>query len=231
MKHRLQGPSRLVDLNSIEMLRFIEAGKGVLRIGATTIHEAVAESAVVKQAISAISALAGGIGDVQVRHRGTIGGSISNNDPAACYPSAVLGLGATVRTNRRQIPADDFFTGMFETALAKGELVTEIEFPLPDAACYMKFPNMASRFSIVGVFLARFGNRVRVAVTGAAPAVFRATEFEARLSADFRPEAINGLAIAADGLIADVHGTREYRAHMVGVLTQRAVTNCLEATR
>jgi carbon-monoxide dehydrogenase medium subunit len=169
MKHRLQGPPRLVDLGAIGALRYIRSEGGRLKVGATTLHETVAEDAAVKAAVPALAVLAGNIGDPQVRHRGTIGGSVANNDPAACYPSALLALNATVRSNKREIPADDFFTGMYETALAPGELVAEIDFPRPDAACYMKFHNMASRFSIVGVFLARFGKQVRVAVTGAGP--------------------------------------------------------------
>jgi carbon-monoxide dehydrogenase medium subunit len=226
MKHRLSGPPRLVDLGAIETLRFVTEGAGRLTLGATTIHAAVAESPEVQRTIPALARLAGGIGDVQVRHRGTIGGSIANNDPAACYPSAVLALGASVHTNRRKIAADEFFTGMFETALQPGELVTQVEFPVPDAASYMKFHNMASRFSIVGVFVARFGKKVRVAVTGAAQAVFRVTDFESRLAGDFTPEALEGASVSPDGLISDVHGPADYRAHLVGVLAQRAVAQC-----
>jgi carbon-monoxide dehydrogenase medium subunit len=161
-----------------------------------------------------------------VRHRGTIGGSIANNDPAACYPSAVLALDAVVRTNKRAIPADAFFTGMFETALQPGEVITQVEFPLPKAASYMKFHNMASRFSIVGVFVARFDQRVRVAVTGAGTSVFRVEAFEARLSKDFSAKAIENLSVPAEGLISDIHGEADYRAHLIGVLAQRAVAAC-----
>jgi carbon-monoxide dehydrogenase medium subunit len=228
MKHRLQAPPRLVDLGQIADLRGIAFDGKLLTIGATTLHETVSESVDVRRAIPALSVLAGGIGDVQVRHRGTIGGSIANNDPAACYPSAVLALGATLHTNRREIPADSFFKGLFETALEPGELLTRVSFPAPDAAAYVKFQNLASRFSIVGVFVARFGREVRVAVTGAGPGVFRAVDFEARLSADFDPAVMEGQALSPQGLNSDLHGTAEYRAHLAGVLTQRAVAQCRE---
>jgi carbon-monoxide dehydrogenase medium subunit len=226
MKHRLSGPPRLVDLGDVRALRFIEAGAGRITAGATTTHAEVAASADVRREIPALAALAGGIGDVQVRHRGTVGGSIANNDPAACYPSAVLALGATVHTNRRRIAAGDFFTGMFQTALQAGELVTKVEFPVPDAASYVKFHNLASRFSIVGVFVARLGKEVRVAVTGAGPAVFRVTDFESRLAGDFAPAALRGASVSPEGLISDVHGQADYRAHLIGVLAQRAVAQC-----
>lgn len=229
MKHRLARPARLVDLNAVPGLSFVERAGGELVIGAMTRHEDVALSPEVKAAIPALTVLAGGIGDVQVRHRGTIGGSISNNDPGACYPSAVLGLGATVHTTRREISGDAFFTGMFETVLEPGELVTKVAFPVPDAAAYVKFPNLASRFSIVGIFLARFGRRVRVAVTGAGPCVFRATELEARLSDDFSPAAVEDVDFPPDNLTSDLHGTAAYRAHLIPVLTARAVQQCLEA--
>jgi carbon-monoxide dehydrogenase medium subunit len=226
MKHRLSGPPRLVDLGALEALRFVKAEGKRITIGALTTHATVAASPEVAGAIPALARLAGGIGDVQVRHRGTIGGSIANNDPAACYPSALLGLGATVHTNRRKIGADEFFTGMFQTALEPGELVTQVEFPVPDAASYMKFHNMASRFSIVGVFVARFGKQARVAVTGAAQAVFRVADFEKRLAASFTAAALEGAAVSPEGLISDVHGAADYRAHLIGVLAQRAVAQC-----
>ena len=226
LKHRLSAPPRLVDIGSIEALSFITRNDRNLSIGAATIHEAVAESTDVKRAIPAVAALAARIGDVQVRHRGTIGGSIANNDPAACYPSAVLGLGATIHTDRRTIAADSFFTGMFETALDPGELITRIDFPVPDAASYMKFHNMASRFSIVGVFVARFGKTARVAVTGAGTTVFRVADFESRLAADFSPQALEGASVSPEGLISDIHGDADYRAHLIGVLAQRAVADC-----
>jgi carbon-monoxide dehydrogenase medium subunit len=226
MKHRLSGPPRLVDIGAIEALSFVKRESDRLVIGATTLHEVVAESTDVKRTIPALAALAGGIGDVQVRHRGTIGGSIANNDPAACYPSAVLALDGLVRTNRRSIAADSFFTGMFETALQPGELITQVDFPVPQAASYMKFHNMASRFSIVGVFVARFGRNVRVAVTGAGTAVFRVGDFEERLSKDFSAGALDGVSVPSEGLISDVHGEADYRAHLIGVLAQRAVEAC-----
>jgi carbon-monoxide dehydrogenase medium subunit len=228
MKHRLARPARLVDLNEVPGLDFIERAGDRLVVGAMTRHETVAESPEVKRSIPAVAALAGGIGDVQVRHRGTIGGSICNNDPGACYPSAVLGLGATVQTSRREIAADAFFTGMFETALEPGEIVTKVSFPVPDAAAYVKFHNLASRFSIVGVFVARFGRRARVAITGAGPCVFRASELEGRLADAFTPDAVEDVAFPPDNLTSDVHGSAAYRAHLIPVLTARAVAQCLE---
>lgn len=225
MKHRLASPGRLVDLNAIDALRFVDVGTGHVTIGSMTIHETVAAD--VRRAIPALAQLAGGIGDVQVRHRGTIGGSISNNDPGACYPSAVLALGATVHTSQRAIPADDFFVDLFETALGPGEIVTKVEFPVPDSAAYVKFHNLASRFSIVGIFVARFGKRVRVAVTGAAPCVFRPSEIEARLASDFSAAALTGVTIPHENLISDVHGPAEYRAYLIPELTRRAVEQCL----
>jgi carbon-monoxide dehydrogenase medium subunit len=229
MKHRLSAPVRLVDLNKIPNLRFIERKERRLVIGAMTLHETVAESAVVRDSIPALVTLAGKIGDVQVRHRGTLGGSICNADPAACYPSAILALDATIRTDRRDIAAEAFFRGMFETALEADEIVTQVDFAIPDAAAYVKFHNMASRFSIVGVFLARFGSEVRVAITGAGTCVFRERSCEQRLSGNFSPAAIDGLTVSAEGLIGDVHGTAEYRAHLIPALVQQAVTECLES--
>jgi carbon-monoxide dehydrogenase medium subunit len=229
MKHRLASPSRLVDLNAIPGLRYIDEASDRITIGAMTLHETVAESAEVKRRLPALAKLAAGIGDVQVRHRGTIGGSVSNNDPGACYPSALLGLGAIVQTTHRQIEANDFFVGLFATPLQPGEIVTKIEFPVPDAAAYVKFHNLASRFSIVGVFVARFGQQVRVAVTGAGSCVFRATDLEERLSDSFSTGVLDGVVISPDGLTSDVHGPAEYRAHLIPVLAERAVQQCLEA--
>lgn len=227
MKHRLAAPSDLVDLAGIGELAGIAADAGTLAVGAMTPHAAVAASETVKQTIPAIATLAGGIGDPLVRNRGTIGGSLANNDPAACYPSAVLALGAEIVTTRRRIAAGDFFRGLFETALEPGELIAEVRFPVPAAASYRKFPNPASRFSIVGVFLARLADgAVRVAVTGAGPCVFRAAEFERALSAAFAPESLAGLAVPADGLTADIHGSAAYRAHLITVLTEDAVGDC-----
>jgi carbon-monoxide dehydrogenase medium subunit len=171
----------------------------------------------------ALAQLAEHIGDAQVRNRGTIGGSIANNDPAADYPAAVVGLNATVHTNRRRIGADDFFTGMFETALQDDEIVTEVRFSKPDKAGYMKFPNPASRYAIVGVMVAKTGGGVRVAVTGAGPCVFRLPEFERALAGDFSADAIKDLSVSPDGLNSDIHASAEYRAHLVGVMARRAV--------
>jgi aerobic carbon-monoxide dehydrogenase medium subunit len=223
LKQRLARLNDVVDLAGIPDLVGITVSGKTVTIGAMTPHAAVAASAEVKKAIPALAKLAGGIGDPQVRNRGTIGGSISNNDPAADYPSAVVGLGATVHTNKRAIKGDDFFKGMFETALAAGELVTKVEFPVPDKASYMKFPNPASRYAIVGVFVSKTGNNVRVAVTGAGPVVFRQAEMEKALAAKFEPSAIEKIVQKDDGLNADIHASAEYRAHLVGVMARRAV--------
>ena len=183
----------------------------------------MARSAEVRNAIPALAVLAGGIGDPQVRNRGTIGGSVANSDPAADYPAAVLALGATIRTNKREIKADDFFKGMFETALADGEIITAIHFPKPDKAGYAKFPNPASRYAIVGVFVAKAGSGVRVAVTGAGPCAFRSKELESALGANFTPDAAKAVKLAADGFNTDLHATAAYRAHLVSVMASRAV--------
>jgi aerobic carbon-monoxide dehydrogenase medium subunit len=223
LKQRLASPSDLIDLSGIPELKGIKADGAGITIGAMTTHAEVARSAEVKKAIPALASLAEGIGDAQVRNRGTIGGSISNNDPAADYPAAVLALGATVQTNKRKIKADDFFTGMFETALAEGEIVTSVSFPKPEKAAYAKFPNPASRYAMVGVFVARTSGGVRVAVTGAAPSVFRHQGLEQALSANFAADAVSGVKIDPEGLNSDIHGSADYRAHLVGVMTLRAV--------
>ncbi len=223
LKQRLAKLNDVVDLAGIPDLVGITVSGKTVTIGAMTPHAVVAASAEVKKAIPALAKLAGGIGDPSVRNRGTIGGSISNNDPAADYPSAVVGLGATVHTNKRAIKGDEFFKGMFETALAQGEMVTKVEFPVPDKASYMKFPNPASRYAIVGVFVSKTGNEVRVAVTGAGPVVFRQAEMEKALAAKFDPSAIEKIVQKADGLNADIHASDEYRAHLVGVMARRAV--------
>jgi carbon-monoxide dehydrogenase medium subunit len=194
-----------------------------LVIGAMTTHAEVAKSAAVKGAIPALTVLADGIGDPQVRNRGTIGGSISNNDPAADYPAGLVGLGATVITNKRKIAADDFFKGLFETALEAGEIVTAVSFPKPDKAAYAKFPQPASRFALVGVFVSKSGSNVRVAVTGAGSKVFRQAEMEKALSANFSADAIKNAKVSASGLNSDIHGSADYRAHLVGVMARRAV--------
>jgi aerobic carbon-monoxide dehydrogenase medium subunit len=226
LKLRLARPSDLVDLAAITSLRGITDAGDALVIGAMTRHAEVERSPVVKQAIPALSALAHMIGDPAVRNRGTIGGSISNNDPAADYPAALVGLGATVQTTKRQIGADDFFTGMFETALEPAEIVTAVRFPKPQAACYQKFKNPASRYAIVGVFVTRTGVGVRVAVTGAGACVFRVPEMEAALARSFTPDAIKDIAIPQDGLNSDIHASAEYRAHLVSVMARRAVAGC-----
>lgn len=223
LKQRLAQPSDLVDLGGLSDLKGIREDGGALVIGAMTPHAEVAASALVKSKIPALAALAEGIGDPQVRNRGTIGGSISNNDPAADYPAGLVGLGATVITSKRKIAADDFFTGMFETALEGDELVTAVSFPLPEKAGYSKFPNPASRYAIVGVFVAKTGGGVRVAVTGAGPCVFRDKAIEQALSANFSPDAVTGTSAAASSLNGDMHASSEYRAHLIGVMAKRAV--------
>ena len=227
MKLGLAAPQALVDLAAIADLHGITVGGGVVKIGAMTTHAAVAAHAGLAAAIPALADLAGKIGDRQVRHRGTIGGSLANNDPAACYPAAVLGLGGTVHTDRRSIAADDFFKGLFETALAEGEVITAVSFPVPDRAGWQKFKQPASRFAIVGVFVSRGPQGVRVAVTGAGAGVFRATGLEARLAAQlpgsWSAAALAGATVSADGLNSDLHGSAEYRAALIPVLAGRAV--------
>jgi aerobic carbon-monoxide dehydrogenase medium subunit len=223
MKLRLANPGTVVDLSGIAELKGIKKDGDAVVIGALTTHAEVASSAVVKQAIPALAALAEGIGDRQVRNRGTIGGSLANNDPAADYPAAVVGLGATVHTNKRKIPGDDFFKGMYETALAADEIITAVAFPVPKKAAYVKFPQPASRFALVGVFVAQTGNGVRVAVTGAAPHVHRAATIESALVKSFAPDAAKAVKIPAGKLNNDLHGSAEYRAHLVSVLAARAV--------
>jgi carbon-monoxide dehydrogenase medium subunit len=223
MKQRLAAPSDLIDLSGIAELRGIKMDGNNLVVGAMATHAQVASSKDVTSAVPALAALAEGIGDPQVRNRGTIGGSISNNDPAADYPAGLVGLGATVVTNKRRIAADDFFTGMFETALEAGEIVTAVSFPKPEKAAYAKFPQPASRFALVGVFVSKTGNNVRVAVTGAGPKVFRQTEMEKALSSNFSADAIKGVKVSAAGLNSDIHGSADYRAHLVGVMARRAV--------
>jgi carbon-monoxide dehydrogenase medium subunit len=223
MKLRLANPGTVVDLAGIAELKGIKKEGDAIVIGAMTTHADVASSAVVKQAIPALAALAEGIGDRQVRNRGTIGGSIANNDPAADYPAGVLALGATVHTSKRKIAADDFFKGMYETALGEDEIITAVSFPIPKKAAYMKFPQPASRFALVGVFVAQTGSGVRVAVTGAAASVHRAMAIESALAKSFTADAAKSVKIPADHLNSDLHGSAEYRAHLVSVLAGRAV--------
>jgi carbon-monoxide dehydrogenase medium subunit len=228
MKLRLASPSHIIDLNKIEGLSDIEMKGRNIVIGALARHADVAASPVVKQAIPALAELASMIGDPAVRHRGTIGGSIANNDPNADYPAACLALGAVITTTKRKILADEFFKSLFETALEPDEIVTQVSFPIPKKAAYQKFRNPASRFALVGVFVAKRPSEVRVAVTGAgASGVFRVTEFETALKKRFSPKSLEGMSIPADDLASDIHGSAEYRAHLVGVLARRAVAAAL----
>ncbi len=228
MKLRLASPSHIIDLNKIEGLSDIEMKGRAVVIGAMTRHADVAASPVVRQAIPALADLAHMIGDPAVRHRGTIGGSVANNDPNADYPAACLALGATITTTKRRIVADEFFKGLFETALEPDEIITKVSFPIPKKAAYQKFRNPASRFALVGVFVAKRPSEVRVAVTGAGGSgVFRVPEFEAALKKRFSPKSLEGLSIPAEGLSSDIHGSAEYRAHLVGVLARRAVAAAL----
>ncbi len=223
MKLRLAAPTDVIDLGGIAELRGIKADGSGVTIGAMTTHAEVASSKEINKQIPALAELAESIGDPMVRNMGTIGGSVANNDPAADYPAGLVGLGATVKTNQREIAADDFFTGMFMTALEPGEIIESIRFPKPGRAAYMKFANPASRYAIVGVFVAQTGNAVRVAVTGAGASVFRVPEMEQALAAKFTPDAIAGITVASDDLNADMHASAEYRAHLVAVMAKRAV--------
>ena len=223
LKQRLAKPTDVVDLSGVKELGGIKAEAGGVTIGAMSRHADVAASAEVKGAIPALAYLANHIGDPQVRNRGTLGGSVANSDPAADYPAAVLGLGATITTNTRKIPADQFFKGLFETALGEGELITSITFPKPEKAGYMKFPNPASRYAMVGVFVAKTAGGVRVAVTGAGPCAYRVKAMEDALAKNFSSDAIKDIKIPADGLNSDIHASAEYRAHLVNVMARRAV--------
>ncbi len=223
LKLRLASPSDVIDLRGVAELRGIRKDGGAISIGALTTHAEVAASKDVLQAVPALASLAASIGDPMVRNMGTLGGSIANNDPAADYPAGVLALGATVHTNKRKIAAGDFFTGMYETALQPGEIITSVSFPLPKRAGYAKFKNPASRYAIVGVFVAETANGVRVAVTGAGPCVFRVPELEKALASKFSADAVANIKVAAAGLNSDMHASAEYRAHLVTVMTKRAV--------
>lgn len=223
MKQRLASPSAIIDLSGVDGLAGIALKGRNIEIGAMTRHADVASNADVKENIPALAALAGNIGDPHVRNMGTLGGSIANNDPAADYPAACLGLGATIVTNKRRIPADEFFTDMFETALEEGEIITKVRFPIPRKAAYAKFDNPASRYALVGVFVSKRGSDLRVAVTGAGPCVFRASEMEAALKKRFSAKSIDGMSVSADGLNDDIHASADYRAHLVGVMARRAV--------
>ncbi|MGD1886913.1 MAG: FAD binding domain-containing protein [Cohaesibacteraceae bacterium] len=224
MKQHLAAPSDLIDVRGIDGMSSISVGIGTITIGAATVHADVADSSEVKANIPALAALAEGIGDPAVRAMGTIGGSIANNDPAADYPSAVLGLGATVVTNTREIAADDFFDGMFATSLDEGEIITAVRFPIPSRAGYAKFPNPASRYAMAGVLVAETGGSVRVAVTGAgSDGVFRHAGMESALASNFTAGALDGITIDPDGLLSDIHGSAAYRANLVTVMAGLAV--------
>jgi carbon-monoxide dehydrogenase medium subunit len=224
LKQRLNKPTVVVDLSKTGMVGITSSGD-TITIGAMTTHGAIAESAEIKAKIPGLAEMASWIGDEQVRHRGTMGGSLANNDPSACYPSALLALGGTVKTTKRDaIAADDFFQGMFTTALEPDEIITAISFPIPEKSAYEKFRNPASRYAMVGVFVAKTASGVRVAVTGAGQdGVFRHTAMEQALTANFSPDAIAGITTPATGLNSDIHASAEYRAHLIGVMAKRAV--------
>ena len=224
MRLRLAQPGALVDLSGIAELRGIRKAGNALVIGATARHAEIAASPEVKSTIPSLAALADSIGDRQVRNMGTIGGSVANNDPAADWPAGVVALGATVSTNKRKIAADEFFTGMYETALGSDEIITDVSFPVPKRAAYVKFPNPASRFALVGVFAAQLADgAIRVAVSGAGPCVFRCKPLEDALAKSFTADAARRVEVSADGLNRDLHGSPEYRAHLIPVLASRAV--------
>lgn len=226
MKLRLAMYSDIIDIKNIKDLSGIKVSSKSLRIGATTKHAEVASSKEVKRAISSLAHLADGIGDPQVRNRGTIGGSIANNDPAADYPSACLALNAIIHTSNRKIDADKFFKDMFETALKKGELIQAVEFQVPDKSCYVKFPNPASRYAIVGVYVAKYKKEVNVAVTGVESVVFRCDKIESALKSNFSSSAIDGVKINSSGFNSDIHASSDYRAHLIKVLAKKAIAGC-----
>jgi len=228
MKQRLASPAELIDISEIAELSFVRADAESLAIGAGTKHAAVANSGQVRRLIPALAELAETIGDPAVRHMGTLGGSLANNDPAADYPAATLALGASIRTTRRVIEADNFFIGMFSTALEDGEIIIDVTFPVAELAGYAKFPNPASRYALAGVFVARTKSGVRVAVTGAGPSVFRLPEMESALERDFSPDALTGKSVPSADLNSDIHATAEYRAHLVAVMARRAVAAALD---
>ena len=226
IKLRLASYSDLINIKKIKSLSGVKVSSKSLKIGSITTHAEVAASKEVGKTIASLSILAEGIGDPQVRNRGTIGGSIANNDPAADYPSACLALNATIHTNKRKITADKFFKGMFETDLKKGELIETIEFEIPEKSAYAKFPNPASRYAVVGVYVAKLKNETRVAVTGAGNCVFRSKELESVLTSNFSPSAIENVNISSKGLNSDIHASAEYRAHMIKAMAKKAVSSC-----
>lgn len=225
MKQRLAAPSDLIDLAKIGDLQGISETGGAIAVGAATTHAEVASSPVINSKLPGLATLAGAIGDPAVRHKGTIGGSIANNDPAADYPAALVALGATVKTNKRELAAEDFFTGMFETALEDDEIVTSVSFPVPAKSAYAKYPNPASRYAMAGVFVAKGADgSIKVAVTGAGQdGVFRVSEMESALSSNWSPDAVAGISVSADDLLSDIHGSAAYRANLVTVMAKRAV--------
>ena len=226
LKQRLASSDCLIDLGDADLSGISDEGRSI-RIGAMTRHVEVETSELVKKAIPALAALAGGIGDRQVRNCGTIGGSVANNDPSACYPSAVIALGATVHTDKRNIAAADYFTGMFETALDEDEVITAVSFPKPETASYVKFPNPASRYAMVGVFVAKTASGVAVAITGAGQdGVFRHDGLEAALNSSFSADSIDGVAVDDSMLMSDMHASADYRAHLISEMTKRAVATC-----
>jgi carbon-monoxide dehydrogenase medium subunit len=227
MKHRLTAHSTLIDLQGLDELRGIASTAGGLRIGAMTRHAEIAENAMIRARLPALAVLAEGIADPMVRNMGTLGGSIANNDPAADYPAAVLGLGATIQTDRRDISADDFFEGMFATALERDEILTAVTFPLPEAAGYFKLAHPISGYVLAGAFVARFGAGVRVAINGAGPGVFRAADAEAALAVDFRPQATAGLTFSDDDFSEDLHAGKAYRAQVLPAVIRRAITRAI----
>lgn len=231
MKLRLAAPSRLIDLTDVDGLDEWTIGDERIVLGSMSSHHRVAESTEIRKAIPALSAVASGIGDPQVRNRGTLGGSIANNDPAADYPAALLALDATIRTSQREIRADDFFKDFFETTLDDDELVVAVSFPIPRRAAYVKFRTPGSRYALVGVMVAETRDGVRVAVTGAGPGAYRESALEAALAQSFHPGALSGLEVSADGLNTDMHGSPEYRAHLTGVLARRATAHAIASGR
>ena len=226
IKLRLAAYSELINIKKIKGLSGIKVSSKSLRVGATTTHAEVSAAKEVGKSIPSLAVLAEGIGDPQVRNRGTIGGSIANNDPAADYPSACLALNATIHTSKRKIPADKFFKGMFETDLKKGELIEAIEFEVPEKSAYAKFPNPASRYALVGVYVAKLKKEVRVAITGAASCVFRCKPLEESLSNNFSSASIDKTSINSKGLNSDIHASAEYRAHIIKVMAKKAVSSC-----
>ncbi|MDP2357218.1 MAG: xanthine dehydrogenase family protein subunit M [Beijerinckiaceae bacterium] len=223
LKQRLAAPSDLVDLATLSELKGVRRDGDEIVIGAMTTHADVAANADVQSLIPGLAHLASVIGDPAVRHRGTIGGSVANADPAADYPAAVVALNATIVTNKREIAGDDFFVSLFETALERDEIITSVRFPIPERAGYEKFRHPASGYAVVGVMVAKFGDKVRVGVTGAAGSAFRATDFEAALEKSFTPDVLLGIAVSPDDLLSDIHCTNEYRAHLVNVMARRAI--------